>query len=200
MAIRLCLSNGFSNMSEIRNAVNDILQIKPAGFATDTGRLVINSTLGGAGCFDIATRMGLDRRPRGLRLDVCPVGIEYRSLPGAAGAGAERRARRDRADPGLLYFADRLHLPGRRSERRARRVSDRHARHAARCDVADRAGGRWTATSSRAMLTSSSAPTCNMRAIPPPPQLEDDSGESGPASGPAKTQPAQTAAAGSAVK
>jgi phospholipid-binding lipoprotein MlaA len=61
-AFRLCISSGFANMGEIRNAVNDILQAKPAGVATDTGRLVINSTLGMAGCFDVATRMGLERR------------------------------------------------------------------------------------------------------------------------------------------
>jgi phospholipid-binding lipoprotein MlaA len=61
-AIRLCISSGFANMGEIRNAVNDILQAKPAGAATDTGRLVINSTLGVAGCFDVAKKMGLERR------------------------------------------------------------------------------------------------------------------------------------------
>jgi phospholipid-binding lipoprotein MlaA len=60
--IRLCISSGFANIGEIRNAVNDILQAKPGGAATDTGRLVINSTLGMAGCFDIASRMGLERR------------------------------------------------------------------------------------------------------------------------------------------
>jgi phospholipid-binding lipoprotein MlaA len=59
---RLCISSGFSNIGEIRNAVNDILQAKPVGAATDTGRLLINSTLGLLGCFDIATRMGLERR------------------------------------------------------------------------------------------------------------------------------------------
>lgn len=61
-AIRLCISSGFANMGEIRNAVNDILQAKPVGVATDTGRLVINSVLGVAGCFDVATKMGLERR------------------------------------------------------------------------------------------------------------------------------------------
>jgi phospholipid-binding lipoprotein MlaA len=60
--IRLCISSGFANLGEIRNAVNDILQAKPVGAATDTGRLAINSTLGMAGCFDVATRMGLERR------------------------------------------------------------------------------------------------------------------------------------------
>jgi len=61
-AFRLCIDNGFSNIGEIRNAVNDVLQAKPAGAATDTGRLAINSTLGVFGCFDVARRMGLEHR------------------------------------------------------------------------------------------------------------------------------------------
>ena len=61
-AFRLCINNGFDNIGEIRNAVNDILQAKPAGAATDTGRLAINTTLGVFGCWDVATRMGLERR------------------------------------------------------------------------------------------------------------------------------------------
>jgi phospholipid-binding lipoprotein MlaA len=83
-AIRLCFNNGFTNMLEIRNAVNDILQIKPAGAATDTGRLVINSTLGVAGCFDVATRMGLDRRQQDFGLTLARWGVEtgpYLVLP-----------------------------------------------------------------------------------------------------------------------
>ena len=61
-AFRLCISNAFSNVAEIRNAVNDILQAKPVGASTDTGRLAINTTLGMFGCFDVATRMGLEGR------------------------------------------------------------------------------------------------------------------------------------------
>ena len=61
-AFRLCIANAFSNVGEIGTAVNDILQAKPAGAATDTGRLAINTTLGVFGCFDVASRMGLKRR------------------------------------------------------------------------------------------------------------------------------------------
>jgi phospholipid-binding lipoprotein MlaA len=66
--IRLCISSGFSNLGEVRNAVNDLLQFKPLGAATDTGRLVVNSTMGVAGCFDIATRMGMERRDQDFGL------------------------------------------------------------------------------------------------------------------------------------
>jgi phospholipid-binding lipoprotein MlaA len=74
-AFRLCISSGFSNLGEVRNAVNDILQIKPVGAATDTGRLVINSTLGMAGCFDVASKMGLERRTEDFGLTLARWGL-----------------------------------------------------------------------------------------------------------------------------
>lgn len=74
-AFRLCFNNAFANLGEIRNAVNDILQAKPKGAATDTGRLVINSTLGVFGCFDVATRMGLDRRHEDFGLTLARWGV-----------------------------------------------------------------------------------------------------------------------------
>jgi len=67
-AFRLCISSFFANLGEIKNAVNDILQAKFSGAATDTGRLVINSTLGVGGCFDVATKMGLERRSQDFGL------------------------------------------------------------------------------------------------------------------------------------
>ena len=74
-ALRLCIANGFSNLGEIRNAVNDILQAKPAGAATDTGRLAINSTLGVLGCFEVANKMGLDRRNEDFGLTLARWGV-----------------------------------------------------------------------------------------------------------------------------
>ncbi|HEX4585200.1 MAG TPA: VacJ family lipoprotein [Burkholderiaceae bacterium] len=73
--VRLCINSGFANIGEIRNAVNDILQIKPAGAATDTGRLVINSTLGVLGCFDVAKKMGLQRRHEDFGLTLARYGV-----------------------------------------------------------------------------------------------------------------------------
>jgi len=105
-AFRTCINSGFANMGEIRNAINDILQAKPAGAATDTGRLVINSTLGVAGCFDIATRMGLEARHAG------PLGGRHGPVHRSAGAGAERPARRRRAGAGLVCEPDQLHPAG----------------------------------------------------------------------------------------
>jgi phospholipid-binding lipoprotein MlaA len=82
--VRSCINNGFANMGEIRNAVNDILQIKPVGAATDTGRLVVNSTIGLAGCFDVAKKMGLERRHEDFGLTLARWGLDtgpYLVLP-----------------------------------------------------------------------------------------------------------------------
>ena len=73
--VRQCISNGFSNLAEIRNAVNDILQAKPVGAATDTGRLVINSTVGLAGCFEVANKIGLERRNEDFGLTLARWGL-----------------------------------------------------------------------------------------------------------------------------
>jgi phospholipid-binding lipoprotein MlaA len=74
-AFRVCIANGFSNLGEIRNAANDILQAKPVGAATDTGRLAINSTLGVLGCFEVANKMGLERRTEDFGLTLARWGV-----------------------------------------------------------------------------------------------------------------------------
>lgn len=56
------LSNFFSNLLEPITALNDMLQGKPGKAGRDTGRFLINSTLGLFGLLDVATEMGLERR------------------------------------------------------------------------------------------------------------------------------------------
>ena len=73
--VRRCVSNGLANILEIRNAVNDLLQAKLSGAGTDTGRLLINSTLGIAGCFDWATGFGLERRHEDFGLTLAHWGV-----------------------------------------------------------------------------------------------------------------------------
>ncbi len=53
------VANVFSNVGEIGNIVNDGLQWKWQQAANDTGRLLINSTLGLAGLFDVAQHWGM---------------------------------------------------------------------------------------------------------------------------------------------
>jgi len=59
--VRACLGNVVNNLSEAPSALNNLLQGKPAAAVADLCRLVINSTVGLLGCFDIAAKMGLAR-------------------------------------------------------------------------------------------------------------------------------------------
>jgi len=57
------ISNFFSNLGEIRNTANHLLQGRPRYSFRTGSRLLINSTLGLAGLFDVADRMGIPPRP-----------------------------------------------------------------------------------------------------------------------------------------
>jgi len=59
--VQECLSNGFSNLREPSNALNNLLQGKGAEAISDVCRFAINTTVGLLGCFDVATRMGLEK-------------------------------------------------------------------------------------------------------------------------------------------
>lgn len=56
---QLGVGNFFSNIGELQNVLNDILQGKFGQALNDSGRFLINSTVGMVGVFDVATRMGL---------------------------------------------------------------------------------------------------------------------------------------------
>lgn len=51
----------FSNIGEIVNVVNDVLQGKFGQAGNDTGRFLVNSTIGLAGFFDVADSFGLEK-------------------------------------------------------------------------------------------------------------------------------------------
>lgn len=59
--LKIGISNFFSNLDEIPTIINGILQGKFLDSLNDTGRLLINSTLGLAGFIDVATDMGLEQ-------------------------------------------------------------------------------------------------------------------------------------------
>ena len=52
--------NFFENLDDISVAVNNLLQGKVASSASDIGRVLINSTIGVLGLFDVASSMGLE--------------------------------------------------------------------------------------------------------------------------------------------
>jgi phospholipid-binding lipoprotein MlaA len=75
--IQAGVTNFFSNLNEIDNAINNLFQGKPKQFATSIGRLTVNSTIGIAGIFDVASYMGLTHSPE-----------DFGQTMGAFGAGA----------------------------------------------------------------------------------------------------------------
>jgi phospholipid-binding lipoprotein MlaA len=59
--VRAGVTNAFSNIGDVSNSVNNLLQGKPTNAISDLGRLLVNSTLGILGLFDVATPMGLQK-------------------------------------------------------------------------------------------------------------------------------------------
>jgi phospholipid-binding lipoprotein MlaA len=55
----IAISNFFANLYDVNVAFNNALQLKLVSAASDVGRIVINSTLGFGGLFDVASRFGL---------------------------------------------------------------------------------------------------------------------------------------------
>lgn len=55
------IHNMFRNVGDVRNLANDVLQAKPYAAGVDTTRLLLNTTLGVVGFFDVGTKMGLQR-------------------------------------------------------------------------------------------------------------------------------------------
>lgn len=53
------ISNVFDNLTEVRTVLNQALQGKPLLALSDTGRFLVNSTVGVVGIFDVATHIGL---------------------------------------------------------------------------------------------------------------------------------------------
>lgn len=60
------VGNFFNNLGEVSNVVNNLLQGKFVDSASDGGRLLINTTVGVVGFFDVASRWGLPRHEEDL--------------------------------------------------------------------------------------------------------------------------------------
>lgn len=59
--MRQGIGNFFSNIDDVNVLANDMLQLKFRDAATDSGRLVINSTVGLIGVIDVASSVGLTK-------------------------------------------------------------------------------------------------------------------------------------------
>lgn len=55
------VSNFFSNLGEISNVINDVLQWKWSQAGNDSGRFLLNSTVGLLGLIDVAAKTGLEK-------------------------------------------------------------------------------------------------------------------------------------------
>jgi phospholipid-binding lipoprotein MlaA len=64
--IRTGVSNFFGNLRDLWSAANSALQAKPGPALENTGRFLINTTVGVYGLFDVATPLGLERHSEDL--------------------------------------------------------------------------------------------------------------------------------------
>jgi len=55
------IHNIFLNLGDVTNLANNVLQLKFHNAGVDTARLIVNTTFGIGGFFDVGTRMGLQR-------------------------------------------------------------------------------------------------------------------------------------------
>ena len=53
------ITNFFNNIADVTSAVNNALQFKLSRAGSDVGRVVVNTTVGIVGFFDVATNMGM---------------------------------------------------------------------------------------------------------------------------------------------
>ena len=59
--VRTGVTNFFGNIADLFIGVNNLLQGKPDQAVSDIGRVLVNSTVGILGLFDVATEMGLEK-------------------------------------------------------------------------------------------------------------------------------------------
>lgn len=60
--VRTGVTNFFFNIGEVNNFINSVLQLSPRKADITLIRFAVNSTIGLAGTFDVATRLGLQRQ------------------------------------------------------------------------------------------------------------------------------------------
>lgn len=57
------VTNFFANLEDVGSAINSLLQLKLGNAVSDAGRVIVNSTIGVFGLFDVATRMDIKKYP-----------------------------------------------------------------------------------------------------------------------------------------
>jgi len=74
--VRNGVTNFFGNWRDVTTALNNLLQLKVKRGVSDVGRIVVNTTVGFFGVFDVASRIGLEKHEQdfGLTLGYWGVG------------------------------------------------------------------------------------------------------------------------------
>lgn len=73
--VKAGFSNAYSNLTEIEFILNNLLTGAPLAAANSVGRFAINSTVGIAGLFDVASSIGLKRRESDFIESLCQAGV-----------------------------------------------------------------------------------------------------------------------------
>lgn len=74
--ISKCISHAFLNLEEINTIANDILQLRPIYALEDSWRFILNSTLGAGGCFEVADKFDLEKRPQSFSMTLKTWGLK----------------------------------------------------------------------------------------------------------------------------
>ena len=69
------ISNFFSNLHDPGIMLNNLLQGKPKQAGSDLGRFLVNTTLGIAGLFDVASKMGMEKHNEAIRQTLAKWGV-----------------------------------------------------------------------------------------------------------------------------
>jgi len=78
------VTNFFSNLTDITHLINSALQLKPKATVDSAGRLIINSTIGVLGLFDVATKWDINEHEEDFGQTLGYYGVEegpYLVLP-----------------------------------------------------------------------------------------------------------------------
>jgi phospholipid-binding lipoprotein MlaA len=61
LPVKAVVGNFFGNIGDVWTALNNLLQGKPGQAFSDVGRVLVNTTIGIGGTFDVASEMGLEK-------------------------------------------------------------------------------------------------------------------------------------------
>ena len=99
------VNNFYENLADVGTGLNNILQGKPAEGVSDLGRFVVNTVLGIAGLWDVATPMGLEKHSEDFGQTLGVWGVEsgpYFVIP-FLGPSTLRDAPARAVDPSWYY-------------------------------------------------------------------------------------------------